>query len=174
VWRIQEPEVKEALKMMKGGKAMGSDYIPIEVWRSLIDISILWLTKVFNLIFRANKMPKEWRRSTLVTIFKNNGDIQSCTNYHRIKLMSNTMKLWERVIEHRIRRMTSVSKNQFGFMPWRSTMEAIFFIRQLMERYKEQKKDLHMVFIDLEKAYYKILRNVLWWALEPSKVHYPH
>lgn len=31
--------------------------------------------------------------------------------------MSHTMKLWERVIEHRLRKMTSVTKNQFGFMP---------------------------------------------------------
>ena len=41
-------------------------------------------------------------------------------------------------------------------------MEAIFLIRQVMERYKEQKKDLHMVVIDLEKAYDKIYRNLMW------------
>ena len=46
-------------------------------------------------------------------------------------------------------------------------MEAIFLIRQVMEQYRE--KDLHMVFIDL-KAYDKIPRNVMWWALDKHKV----
>jgi hypothetical protein len=58
---------------MKGGKAMGPHCIPIEVWRCLGDIPIVWLTKLFNLIFRANKMLEEWRRSILVPIFKNKG-----------------------------------------------------------------------------------------------------
>jgi hypothetical protein len=66
--------------------------------------------------------------------------------------------------------MTSVTKNQFGFMLGRSTMEAIFLVRQLIERYKEQKKDLHIVFIDLEKACDKIPLNVLWWVLEKHRV----
>jgi hypothetical protein len=113
-------------------------------------------------------MIDEW--SILVPIFKNKGDIQSCTNYRGIKLMSHTMKLWERVSEHRLREMTYIIMNQFGFMFRRSTMKAIFLIKQVIERYKEQKKDLHMVFIDLEKTYDKIPRNLMWWALDKHKV----
>jgi hypothetical protein len=111
VRRIQESEVKDALKKMKGCKAMGPDGIPIEIWRSFGDVAIVWLTKLFNIIFRSNKMPDEWRRSILVPIFKNKGDVQSYTNYRGIKLMSHTMKLWERIIEHRLRGVTNVTEN---------------------------------------------------------------
>jgi hypothetical protein len=49
-------------------------------------------------------------------------------------------------------------------------MDAIFLIRQLMERCKEQKEDLYIIFIDLEKTYDKVLRSVMWWALQKHKV----
>jgi hypothetical protein len=39
-----------------------------------------------------------------------------------------------------------------------------------MKRCREQKKDLHMIFIDLEKTYDKVLSNVMWWALQKHKV----
>jgi hypothetical protein len=51
VRRIQESEVKEVLKKMKTGKALGPDDILIEVWRCLGDIAIVWITKLFNIIF---------------------------------------------------------------------------------------------------------------------------
>jgi len=81
-------------------------------------------------------------------------------------LFSHTMKLWERVIERRLRKDVSISENQFSFMPDRSTKEAIYLLRKLMNLYRDRKVDLHMVFIDLEKAYGRVLREVLWRCLE--------
>jgi hypothetical protein len=63
--------VKESLKNMKTCKTLGPDDISIEVWRCFGDIAIVCLNKLFNTIFRSNKMPDEWRRSILVPIFNN-------------------------------------------------------------------------------------------------------
>ena len=64
----------------------------------------IWLTRHFNKILITNKVSHEWRRNLLVPICKNKGDIQKYTNYHEVRLMSHSMKLWERVREQRLRR----------------------------------------------------------------------
>ena len=114
-------------------------------------------------------MSDDWRKSILTLIYKNKGDIQNCANYRGIKLMSDTMKLQEIVIENRIRAETLVLNNQFGFMTGRSIMEAIYLLRRLIERYRKKKKDLHMIFIDLEKVYDRVPREVIQWVLAKKR-----
>ncbi|GJY90157.1 retrovirus-related pol polyprotein LINE-1, partial [Tanacetum coccineum] len=163
--RISQTEVRTAVQKMGRNKAVGPDQIPIEAWRSLGAEGISWLTSLFNKIFTSAKMPEEWRLSDVIPIFKNKGDAQVCSNYRGIKLLSHTMKLWERVIERRLRRETSVSENQFGFMPGRSAVDAIHLIRSLMEKYRKRQRDLHIAFLDLEKAYDSVLRELIWKTL---------
>ena len=109
--RIRKEEVVVALKKMKHRKAVCSDDIPIEVWKVLGSIGITWLTDLFNRILKMKKMSNEWQKSTLVPINKNKGGVQNCMNSRGIKLMSHTMKLWEKVIKHRLRQKTQVSDN---------------------------------------------------------------
>jgi len=57
--KISESEVKEALKRMKSRKAVGPDRIPIEVWRCSGEVSVRWLTNLFNKIWLTKKIPNE-------------------------------------------------------------------------------------------------------------------
>jgi len=71
------------------------------------------------------------------------------------------MKLWERVIEKRLRRDISILKNHFGFMLGRSTIEAIYLIRRLVKLYKDKKKDHCMMFIILDKMYDRVPYEIM-------------
>lgn len=65
---------------------------------------------------------------------------------------------------------TRMLENQFGFMLGRSTIGAIYILRRLMERDRENRRDLNVVFIDLEKVYDIVPCKITWWALEKKQI----
>ena len=53
-------------------------------------------------------------------------------------------------------------------MSGENTTDALFALRVLMEKYREGQKELHCVFVDLEKAYDKVPREEVWYCMRKS------
>src|SRR5580693_514380 len=61
-------------------------------------------------------------------------------SYRGIKLLEHAMKVFERVIETRIRKAVKIDDMQFGFQSGKGTTDATFIVRQLQEKYMAAKR----------------------------------
>ena len=80
------------------------------------------------------------------------------------------MKVIDRIFERRLRKVVRLDEMQMGFMPGRGTTNAIFIMRELLEKYEMAGRDLYMVFGDLKKAFDRVPREVIWWSLRRKGV----
>ena len=71
----------------------------------------------------------------IVPIFKGKGDVISCGSFRGVKLLEHAMKIVERVLERRIRKLINLKKMWFGFMPGKGTVDIIFIERRIQEEY---------------------------------------
>ena len=157
--RTEVEEVHCAMNQMKIGKASGPPGVALEMFKAGRDKCLKSLTNIFNDILFKNKLPEEWMLSSLVPIFKEKGDPLNPNSYRGIKLLEHAFKLYETLDGH-LREVVNIDKMQYGFMPGRGTVDAVFVLRRLTEKFRTKNKKLLFVFVDLEKAFYRVPREV--------------
>lgn len=170
VLSITREEVKAALKDLKYGKAGGVSGVLAEHIRGSGDVGVEVITRICNEVLDGKKMPEDWLSSVLVPLYKGKGDVRECGSYRGVKLLEHAMKVLERVVEKRLRATVQVDDMQCGFMPGKGTTDAIFMVRMLQEKYARKKKKLYYCFVDLEKAFDRVPRRVIEWALRVKGV----
>ena len=99
------------------------------------------------------RIPDDWDKSTIINCFKGEGDATRCCNYRGFKLLEHTVKSLERTVDAIIRQQVDIDNMQFGFMPGRSTTDAIFILNQMQEKHHLKRKTMYAAFGDPQKTF---------------------
>ena len=163
---ITRDEIREAVRSMKNGKSAGIDEITTEVIKAAGEPMIAMLDKISTKVWNEEKSPKDWSRMLVAPIHKK-GDKRDPANYRAIALLSIPGKIFLRVLLNRMKYKIEekIKETQYGFRPGRGTVDAIFIVRQIMEKAKERRISLHFNFIDFKAAFDTIWRKALWKML---------
>ena len=132
------------------------------------ETGVQWLTTIFQKAWEERRVPEDWQKAIVVPIWKRKGSKKDCSTYRGISLLSHVGKMYAKILEQRTRSKTEhlPSDAQFGFRKGRGCTDAIFALRQLCERTIEYGRDLHLVFVDQEKAFDRVNRDKLLKVLE--------
>lgn len=159
---ILQTEVENAIKHAKTGKAPGPDGVYIEMLKLLNEENALRLCRLINSIYNTGNIPKDWLKSTFVPLPKKPNTTR-CEQYRLLSMMSHALKITLKIIHHRIRIKCEqdVSEEQFGFRQGFGTREALFSLSVLLQKCRDQRKDVYLCFIDYEKAFDRVKHSPL-------------
>ena len=59
---------------------------------------------------------------------------------------------------------------QFGFMPGKGTIDAVFILTRIQREYLAKQKKLYMCFVELETVFDRVPRKVVEWAMRKKGI----
>ena len=133
IHEISKQEVRLAVAKMKCNKAPGPTGVSAELLKCAGESGINWLTDLCNAIVKEGEIPNDWNKSYMINVYKGKGDALECGSYRGKKLLEHAMKVFERLVENRLRQILCIDEMQIGFTPGKGTTDAVFILRQIQE-----------------------------------------
>ena len=162
--RINVSEIKDQLSNLKLKKSAGIDGITNEILRDSSQEMLIFYELLFNKILEYWKYPNSWNIS-LTRLFYKDGQRDMPENYRGIALISNLAKLFNGIMNNRIRdylvKNNLIAFEQGGFRKGFRTTDHIFVLQTIIKKYISKGKKVYSCFIDLKKAFDSIDKNLL-------------
>ena len=148
---------------MKTAKASGPDNIPPEALKANPDPTANILHKIYSDIWKNEVMPQDWNIGHLIKLSKK-GNLKECKNYRGIALLSVVAKVLNRILLTRLLKAVDekLREQQEGFRKDQSCTDQIAALRIIIEQSLEWNTSLYLNFVDFEKAFDNLYREVLW------------
>lgn len=156
-------EVAVAVRTFKNNKAPGSDLVEVAVMKAACKVIPGQLVKLYNGCLQWGVFPSVWKEGSLRVLLKDEGrDERDPKSYRPICLLSVVGKLFEKLLKSRLMDTSlapgNVSGRQFGFMPGRSTEDAVVELRRVVSA-SEGRYAVALLF-DISGAF-----DNVWWPL---------
>jgi hypothetical protein len=159
-------EVEVAIGKLKTCKSLGVDQIPAKLIQAGGKTLHLEIHTLIKLIWNKEELPHQWKESIVVPIHQKGGK-SYCSNYRGISLLSTSYKILSNILVARLTPYADeiIGDHQCGFRRSRSKTDQIFCIRQILQKKWEYNGTVHQLFIDFNKAYDSVRREVLYSIL---------
>ena len=162
---ITKEELLAATKKIKKSKASGLNQVLNEMILCTVDMYPEIFLNLFNSLLDNGIFPNLWTKSIIIPLHKK-GSKSDKKNYRGIALTSCLGKFFNLIINERLTEFAA-SKNifkpeQIGFVKGNRTSDNLLILHSLFNQYCNVRgKKLYAAFIDFEKAYDRISRDVL-------------
>ena len=131
VEKVARNEIVEATQKMKSAKASGPSEVSVEMIVVSGESGVEVMMDQCQRVLDGRKMPDEWKTSVILPTSKGKHDVMSYGSCRGVKLLEHAMKIVERVQERRRRTLINLNKMQFGYMPAKGVVDAIFLVRRM-------------------------------------------
>ncbi|VDL91186.1 unnamed protein product [Schistocephalus solidus] len=92
------PETIRAVQKLSSGKELGSDVIPLQVYKHGWTRQMAELTTLFLDKWRQRQIPQDFKNATIVHLYKRKGNRQLWDNHRSISLLNIAEKIFARLI----------------------------------------------------------------------------
>ena len=157
---------------MKKGKAAGCSGLLIDLIKHLGESGVDMMHEILKRVWEEKQMPEEWKKKLDRPHIQAKGDPLECGNFRDVKLLEHGMKMFEKILERRLRKLITVNNMQLAFSPGKGTTDAVFIIQQLLEKHLTVHKSFVFTFVDLENILNPILFSTL--SLKRLILNYKH
>ena len=157
-------EVEAAIEKMKKSKAPGADGVVSEMIIFGGDIVRSAVLLLLSMLWSAEQIPKSWRRSIVVPVYKK-GSAFHTENYRPISLLSHLLKLYERIIDTRIRARVKIPEEQSGYRKGHGASRQLIRLQQVLAFQNAKSGETYMAFLDLKQAYDRTWREGVFYRL---------
>ena len=166
--KITLEELNKAIKRLKRNKSLGPDQIPNEIFIEANRQTRLIYLEVINKIHNTETIPKDWREGELKRLYKGKGRKGKCSNERGISLASNVGKLYERIINERVKQQIRLTEAQGGGIEENATVDHLLTLKDTIETIRKKGKTAYVAFLDVQKAYDKAWLDAILYVLNKN------